>query len=70
MKYKIQKNIPIPEKQTSQCEYPFNEMNIGDSFLCKDAERVRYYAKKFGYKVTIKCTEEDVLSRYRVWLIN
>ena len=70
MKYKIQKNIPIPQKPTNQCEYPFSEMNIGDSFLCSNSEKVRLAAKKFGCSVTIRSTKEDVLKGYRVWKIN
>ena len=45
-------------------------MNIGDSFLCKNPDKVRYSAKRFGYRVTIRLTKEDVLTNYRVWLIN
>jgi|Laugresu1bdmlbdd_1035124.scaffolds.fasta_scaffold01577_12 hypothetical protein len=70
MKYKIQKNIPIPQKPTNQCEYPFSEMNIGDSFLCSNSEKARSAAKKYGYTVTIRRTNEDVLKGYRVWRIN
>jgi hypothetical protein len=70
MKYKIQKNIPIPQKPTNQCEYPFNEMNIGDSFLCNNSEKVRSSAKKFGCTVTIRSTKEDGLNNFRVWKIN
>jgi hypothetical protein len=65
MKYKIEKNIPIPEKQTNQCEYPFSDMEIGDSFLCKNNDKARLFAKKFGYKVKTKQAKEG----YRVWKI-
>jgi hypothetical protein len=62
MKYKIEKNIPMPEK-TNQCEYPFSDMEIGDSFLCRDNEKARSSAKRFGYKVKTKSVKEG----YRVW---
>jgi hypothetical protein len=65
--YKIQKNIPIPEKLKTECEYPFNEMELGDSFLCRCEAKVRYAAKKFGHKVTIRQSQDQGTIAYRVW---
>jgi hypothetical protein len=65
--YKIQKNIPIPEKLKTECEYPFNEMEPGDSFLCRCEAKVRYAAKKFGHKVTIRQSRNQGTFAYRVW---
>jgi len=55
----------MPEKQTNQCEYPFADMEIGDSFLCRDNDKARLSAKRFGYKVKTKQAKEG----YRVWKI-
>ena len=46
MKFKIEKNIPIPtQKNRRTSHYPFNDMEIGDSFV---VEKIRpltlYYA--------------------------
>jgi hypothetical protein len=68
--YKIQKNIPIPEKLKTECEYPFDEMEPGDSFICFDEAKVRYAAKKFGHKITIRHLRKEgthAASPYRVW---
>lgn len=36
MEIKIDKNVPLPYQRT---RYPFNEMNVGDSFLFPAAKR-------------------------------
>lgn len=36
----IEKNIPLPEK-TSRSKYPFEEMEIGDSFFVGDETKVK-----------------------------
>lgn len=33
MSVQIEKNIPIPEPKKRKCKYPFNEMEVGDSFF-------------------------------------
>lgn len=43
-KIQIQKNIPIPSKTTNRV-YPFNEMEIGDSFLSEYKAEENKYAK-------------------------
>jgi len=44
MKYKIDKNIPLPppgKRGPKQSRYPFKEMEVGDSFIFDDYDRVR-----------------------------
>lgn len=45
VKYTIEKGIPIPNKEV----YPFNKMEIGDSFRFNIAEKnkIRYAMKKY-----------------------
>lgn len=37
MSYEVEKNVPIPERSGGRIpKYPWNEMDIGDSFLVED----------------------------------
>lgn len=47
-KIEIQKNVPIPDKIRNRV-YPFNEMEVGDSFLCPYIVGKEKYAQ--GQKV-------------------
>lgn len=54
MAYVIEKGIPLPTKAKTVCPYPWEEMEVGDSFLVPGAKRVtmasacRYAGKKRG----------------------
>ena len=36
---KIEKNIPIPEKQSKRLMYPWPDLEVGDSFFIEDYTR-------------------------------
>ncbi len=65
MTFKIEKDVPIPEK------YPFSKMGVGDSFDILDAgakevsAAVSYYGKKHGKKFTVRKTADG----HRCWRI-
>ena len=47
--YQIEKNIPISKiKHTKRRKYPFDEMEIGDSFIIKN-----YRKTKLGYAANV-----------------
>lgn len=35
MSVKIEKNVPVPEKAASTSQYPFSQMEVGDSFYAE-----------------------------------
>ena len=63
---KIDKNIPLPRK------WPFEHMEIGDSFLlAKDIKRsaVAVSASRFGNKNNVKFSIRKTPEGYRCWRI-
>lgn len=66
---KIEKNIPIPRKNTGPCKYPplLKQMEIGDSILVTTSQYagVNLAAHKMGIKLTSRA-EDD---KRRVWKI-
>lgn len=66
MKVEIQSNIPVPiRKQGTQ--WPFAQMNVGDSFLANQSARVASFvwAKKYNVKFASKRENGGV----RIWRI-
>lgn len=39
--FKIEKNVPIPERPSPISKYPFADMNVGDSFFVPEAQARR-----------------------------
>lgn len=68
--YTIQKNFPIP-----QSKYPFDKMEVGDSFVTPIKERSSVYGnfRKHAPKLTpgfkIKGKMDEGRALYRVWRI-
>jgi len=69
MKYKIEKNIPIPVKSN----YPFDEMEIGDSFEIDIREKSkasgafrRYCEKRPPLKFSLRTIDEK---HARIWRV-
>jgi hypothetical protein len=71
MKYKIDKNRPIPKNVS---KYPFPEMEVGDSFVVSDknltvhdieykriASSAFMYGKKTGKKFKLKSVENKLI---------
>lgn len=59
--YKIDKDIPIPNPVVNYSEFPFNEMEVGDSF----------FVKKSDYKCTTLIRLRGFLfARAKKFLIN
>lgn len=68
MAHEIEKNIPIPDRQIGLCKYPFNKMDIGDSFVLPTKLRssTSHRGRILGFKfLTRKIDDENV----RVWRI-
>ena len=68
---KIEKGIPIPKKFGTCAKWPFEKMEIGDSFLMPElaaqqaSGRAGYWARKMGHKYTCR----EVEGGTRVWRI-
>ncbi len=69
-KYKIEKGIPIRPKPYSK--YPFEQMEVGDSFKIPREEALalrkiaHYLGKKYGFKLSIRKVAKD---DFRVWRV-
>lgn len=71
---KIDKDVPMP-KAKAKLKYPFNEMNVGDSFevpctkeeskamQIKLASSSGMYGRKYGAKFTTRQSENGI----RIW---
>lgn len=80
MKYKIEKNIDIndyPPRGGSVSQYPFQKMEVGDSFICgeyskKYMSRISNYVKrnprlkKLGYKFSFRTLSDGNIRCWRV----
>ncbi len=80
MKYKIEKNIDInnyPPRRGSVSQYPFDKMEVGDSFICGEyskkymirmANLVRNNPtlKKLGYKFSFRKLSDGNIRCWRV----
>ena len=73
MNYKIEKNVPILPMGKRVRQYPFHEMEVGDSFACEDVELVRhasnYWAKKLSMKFATRTTDTKT-GAGRIWRIS
>ena len=66
MDFKVEKNIPIPPRSRTGLADCLRAMEIGDSFLVPDSNRViaRNTALRVGIKIT---TRADGSGMVRVW---
>ena len=72
MEIKIEKGIPIPAgQQGAPRKYPFDEMEIGDSFLVAEEKirSVRALASLAKKKNGMKVATRKVDGGFRVWRI-
>ena len=67
---KIEKNIPIPTFKKT-LKYPFEEMQVGDSFFVKDVKRnnLSITARKYGSKTGRKFLVREVEGGVRCWRV-
>jgi hypothetical protein len=72
VKYNIEKNIPQPKERRGRAsEFPFAQMDLGDSFLAPDSnlramqQNGYHWGKKLGRKFTSAKVEGGV----RVWRV-
>ena len=71
VKFKIEKNIPVPKNLSLKGLYPFPAMEVGDSFIvpvgCVPA--VRGAATVYGKRHNVKFTCRKTSNGGRVWRI-
>ncbi len=70
----IEKNIPVPV--TNTFKYPFEEMEVGDSFLISGDEAVRklrsaaaYHSRRSEAKYSVRSVSEGDSVGVRCWRI-
>lgn len=76
-KFKIEKSVPVPMARSKVSDYPFDEMNVGDSFLIPTDEkdkriiqsRVSGSAVAKAYKTKMKFSTRCVDGGVRVWRV-
>jgi len=68
---KIDKNIPFVESKAYTSKYPFNKMNIGDSFLVEvqDERKIASAASYFGTRNSMKFSVRNTDKGLRCWRI-
>jgi len=74
---KIEKNVPIPNKKRSgrKTKYPFDKMEIGDSFFTDNIlpialyQAAHHWNKRSGNKYRWKAYKEGEFGA-RIWRIN
>lgn len=75
MNYKIEKGIEIP-KQRRECKFPFNDMDVGDSFVYSEYSRsnmtsisnaARNWARARKNGFVFSCRKMD--NKIRIWRI-
>lgn len=54
MKYKIEKNVPVNKRNTHMANYPFGDMQIGDSFLVPNED-----IKSVGFQASLLSTAKS-----------
>ncbi len=67
---KVEKNIPIPPFRKT-LKYPFEGMEVGDSFFVTDVKRnnLAITARKYGSKTGKKFLVRDVKGGVRCWRV-
>jgi len=74
MEFKIEKGIAIPERKGGTVKYPFEQMEVGDSFFVPESAEVRRsnfsnsassYGKRTGKKFTVRKVEGG----WRCWRV-
>lgn len=73
--YKIEKNVALPKRYITSVKFPFNEMEVGDSFYVLESDFAKTYIRgqaaiqnKANPDKKFTC-RMDVLGM-RVWRIN
>lgn len=71
---KLDTNVPLPT--VVSFKYPFDDMNIGDSFFVPGTEAIRklrgaasYHARKSSAKYSVRTTEEGDNVGARCWRV-
>jgi hypothetical protein len=72
VEFKIEQGIEIPPRRSGALKYPFDQMNVGDSFFIPEDSSVKpanvsnsaqAYGKQTGRKFTVRRVEGG----YRCW---
>lgn len=70
--FNIEKDIPLPEPRGARTKYPFEEMEIGDSFLFdkKQVNLIHFAKSQYGRRNNKKFSVRRINNdEYRCWRI-
>lgn len=69
--FTIEKNIPIPNSRSNRPQLPFDQMEVGDSFLAPDLSKNRVYnaANEYRLKTGKRFLVRAVEGGTRCWRI-
>ena len=65
--YSVQKDIPLPRKGPYKYDFPWENMEVGDSFVVESAKEslaANTRSKSLGIKIT---TRKEATGGYRIW---
>ncbi len=68
--YSIQKDVPIPRKGPWKYDFPWEDMDVGDSFVVtssKEALAATTRAKALDIQIT---TRKESTKKYRIWRLS
>lgn len=67
---KVDKDIPMPPRRKERRKWPFDEMNVGDSFFAPEVKAAHFgpYARRLLPKrFTTRTVTENDIRGIRVW---
>jgi hypothetical protein len=72
---KIEKNIPLPPKETRQTKYPYARMEVGDSFFVAQTQAskdsvyssIQWAQRKLRFKFIVRADNDN--AGVRVWRV-
>ena len=70
--YRVEQGVEIPPAQNIRLKYPFNVMQIGDSFSCdiKDRGTIEAYSHSYGKRHKMKFVTRSIDEKTgRLWRI-
>ncbi len=79
--FNIEKNVPVPFKNTPTALYPFRQMEIGDSFFIplKEGDVMQMLQSRVAAtartvlgpkKISTRCVTENGVKGLRVWRVD
>jgi hypothetical protein len=67
--YVIEKHIPVPTARRRGTIYPWNNMEVGDSFFVpnRDPQSFKNISRKYGKRFSARNWQEGTVKGSRIW---